>query len=90
MTGGASTGGNGTPCCEHCGHLASHLVWCYQHLECGSRDWQQALLDYLSVDAYVGTMYNFISGANGGRVIAFFIEVCTFAEKILITIFCRD
>lgn len=36
-----------------------------------------ALLDCLSIDTYVGTMYNFISGANGERAVTFFTELCT-------------
>jgi len=35
-----------------------------------------ALLDCLSVDTYVGTAYNFISGANGSRAVPFFTSLC--------------
>ncbi|KAJ4354192.1 uncharacterized protein N0V89_005926 [Didymosphaeria variabile] len=34
-----------------------------------------AILDCLSVDTYVGSMYNFVSGANGTRAIPFFQHV---------------
>lgn len=35
-----------------------------------------SILDCLSVDTYVGTLYNLIGGVGGGRAIAFFLEVC--------------
>jgi len=35
-----------------------------------------ALLDCLSVDTYVGTVYNFISGVNGTRAVPFFTSLC--------------
>lgn len=36
-----------------------------------------AMLDCLSVDTFVGSLYNFISGSNGTRPIAFFHRLCT-------------
>lgn len=35
-----------------------------------------AMIDTLSVDTYVGSLYNFISGANGTRAIPFFQHIC--------------
>ncbi|KAF1956385.1 hypothetical protein CC80DRAFT_563213 [Byssothecium circinans] len=35
-----------------------------------------SLLDSLSLDTYVGTLYNFMSGANGVRAIPFFQHCC--------------
>ena len=35
-----------------------------------------AMIDCLSVDTYVGSLYNFISGANGTRAIPFFQHLC--------------
>lgn len=35
-----------------------------------------AILDCLSIDTYVGTMYNVISGTNGERAIPFFKRLC--------------
>ncbi|KAJ4367471.1 hypothetical protein N0V83_007054 [Neocucurbitaria cava] len=35
-----------------------------------------SLLDCLAVDTYVGGIYNFISGVNGGRAISFFQHLC--------------
>lgn len=35
-----------------------------------------ALVNCLSVDTYVGSLYNFISGANGTRAIPFFQHLC--------------
>lgn len=37
----------------------------------------QALLDCLSVDTFVGGLYNFISGSNGSRAIPFFQRLST-------------
>ena len=37
----------------------------------------QTLLDCLSVDTFVGGLYNFISGSNGTRAIPFFQRLCT-------------
>lgn len=36
-----------------------------------------ALLDCLSVDTFVGNLYNYISGSNGSRAIPFFRRLCT-------------
>ena len=36
-----------------------------------------AMLDCLSVDTFVGGLYNFISGSNGTRAIPFFHRLCT-------------
>ncbi|TGO45849.1 hypothetical protein BCON_0361g00090 [Botryotinia convoluta] len=36
-----------------------------------------AMLDCLSVDTFVGGLYNFISGSNGTRAVAFFQHLCT-------------
>jgi len=36
-----------------------------------------AMLDCLSVDTFVGGLYNFISGSNGTRVVAFAQRLCT-------------
>ena len=36
-----------------------------------------AMLDCLSVDTFVGGLYNFISGSNGTRAIPFFQRLCT-------------
>lgn len=35
-----------------------------------------AMVDCLSVDTYVGSLYNFISGTNGTRAIPFFQHIC--------------
>jgi hypothetical protein len=35
-----------------------------------------ALLDSLAVDTYVGSIYNFVSGANGTRIIPFLQHLC--------------
>ena len=35
-----------------------------------------AMVDCLSVDTYVGSLYNFMSGANGTRAIPFFQHIC--------------
>lgn len=35
-----------------------------------------AILDCLSVDTFVGSLYNFVSGANGSRAIPFFKHLC--------------
>lgn len=35
-----------------------------------------AILDCLSVETYVGSMYNFVTGANGKRAIPFFQQIC--------------
>ncbi|KAF2730880.1 P-loop containing nucleoside triphosphate hydrolase protein [Polyplosphaeria fusca] len=35
-----------------------------------------AIVDCLSVDTYVGTLYNFMSGVNGSRAIPFFQHLC--------------
>jgi hypothetical protein len=35
-----------------------------------------AMVDCLSVDTYVGSLYNFVSGANGTRAIPFFQHIC--------------
>lgn len=35
-----------------------------------------SILDCLSVDSYVGTLYNMISGVNGQRAVAFFLTLC--------------
>lgn len=35
-----------------------------------------SFLDCLAVDTYVGSIYNFISGANGNRVVPFFQQLC--------------
>ncbi|KAF1984925.1 NFX1-type zinc finger-containing protein 1 [Aulographum hederae CBS 113979] len=35
-----------------------------------------AMVDCLSVDTYVGGLYNFMSGTNGNRAIAFFQHLC--------------
>ncbi|OAL52703.1 hypothetical protein IQ07DRAFT_535610 [Pyrenochaeta sp. DS3sAY3a] len=35
-----------------------------------------AMVDSLSVDTYVGNLYNFISGTNGTRAVPFFQHVC--------------
>ncbi|KAF3482227.1 uncharacterized protein GIQ15_04986 [Arthroderma uncinatum] len=36
-----------------------------------------AMLDCLSVDTFVGGLYNFISGSNGQRAVGFFQRLCT-------------
>jgi hypothetical protein len=36
-----------------------------------------AMLDCLSVDTFVGGLYNFISGSNGTRAVPFFQRLCT-------------
>lgn len=36
-----------------------------------------AMLDCLSVDTFVGNLYNFISGSNGSKSILFFRRLCT-------------
>lgn len=36
-----------------------------------------AMIDCLSVDTFVGSLYNFISGRNGTRAIPFFRRLCT-------------
>ncbi len=38
----------------------------------------RSLLDSLSLDTYVGTMYNIISGTNGQRAIPFLLRYCNF------------
>ncbi|KAF2638002.1 hypothetical protein P280DRAFT_456763 [Massarina eburnea CBS 473.64] len=43
-----------------------------------------SLLDTLSVDTYVGSLYNFMSGANGVRAIPFFRHVCETITNISI------
>lgn len=40
-----------------------------------------AILDCLSIDTYVGTMYNLISGVNGMRAILFFANLCLGLKK---------
>jgi len=35
-----------------------------------------SILDCLSVETYLGTVYNIVSGANGVRAISFFTRVC--------------
>ncbi len=35
-----------------------------------------AILDSLSIDTYVGTLYNIVSGAGGERAVAFFLGLC--------------
>ena len=35
-----------------------------------------AILDCLSIDTYVGTLYNIISGTRGNRAVAFFLDFC--------------
>ncbi|KAK7961772.1 P-loop containing nucleoside triphosphate hydrolase protein [Apiospora aurea] len=39
------------------------------------------ILDCLSIDTPVGTMYSVISGSNGSRVVPFFISFCTNLES---------
>lgn len=41
-----------------------------------------SLLDSLSIDTYAGTLYNFISGANGDRGISFLTDVCHHLTKL--------
>ena len=41
------------------------------------------MMDCLSVDTYVGSLYNFISGANGTRAIPFFQHICQIIATIL-------
>lgn len=40
-----------------------------------------AILDCLSVETYVGSIYNFVTGANGKRAIPFFQHVCETVGK---------
>jgi hypothetical protein len=35
-----------------------------------------AMMDCISVDSYVGSLYNFMAGPNGARAIPFFQHVC--------------
>jgi hypothetical protein len=53
-----------------------------------------ALVDCLSVDTYVGSLYNFVSGASGTRAVPFFQHLCetltaTRMESIRVTPFCK-
>ncbi|KAH9881756.1 hypothetical protein J1614_000927 [Plenodomus biglobosus] len=41
-----------------------------------------AMIDTLSVDTYVGSLYNFISGANGTRAIPFFQHICELVVEL--------
>ncbi|KAH8600108.1 hypothetical protein B0O99DRAFT_503550 [Bisporella sp. PMI_857] len=45
-----------------------------------------AMLDCLSVDTFVGGLYNFISGSNGKRAVPFFQHLCT----NLVNAFCES
>ncbi|KAF9729289.1 hypothetical protein PMIN01_12979 [Paraphaeosphaeria minitans] len=40
-----------------------------------------AILDCLSVETYVGSLYNFVTGANGKRAVPFFQHVCETVGK---------
>ncbi|KAF2450310.1 NFX1-type zinc finger-containing protein 1 [Karstenula rhodostoma CBS 690.94] len=40
-----------------------------------------AILDCLSVETYVGSIYNFVTGANGKRAVPFFQHVCETVGK---------
>lgn len=44
-----------------------------------------AMLDCLSVDTYVSSLYNFMSGANGRRAVSFLLQLC---EALVAT--CND
>jgi hypothetical protein len=41
-----------------------------------------AMIDALSVDTYVGNLYNFVSGANGTRAIPFFQHICELVVEL--------
>jgi hypothetical protein len=42
-----------------------------------------AMINALSVDTYVGNLYNFVSGANGTRAIPFFQHICELVVELL-------
>ena len=53
-----------------------------------------ALVDCLSVDTYVGSLYNFVSGASGTRAVPFFQHLCetltaTRMESVRVTPLCK-
>jgi len=52
---------------------AQHVRNCQQFLLTITHS---SMLDGLAVDTYVGSIYNFISGANGTRAIPFFQHIC--------------
>ncbi|OAG00907.1 NFX1-type zinc finger-containing protein 1 [Paraphaeosphaeria sporulosa] len=41
-----------------------------------------AILDCLSIETYAGSLYNFVTGANGKRAIPFFQHVCEIVGKV--------
>ncbi|KAH4209175.1 hypothetical protein HBI81_042970 [Parastagonospora nodorum] len=52
---------------------AQHVRNCQQFLLTITHS---SMLDGLAVDTYVGSIYNFVSGANGTRAIPFFQHIC--------------
>jgi hypothetical protein len=55
------------------GDAAQHVRNCQQFLLTITHP---SMLDGLAVDTYVGSIYNFVSGANGTRAIPFFQHLC--------------